>query len=158
MEPDGEEPKPRLWLAILPALFTLILTGGFVARQFGQMNKVSKVVTSGPRTPASGPIACVETYSVTMHTSEYYVREMSPIAARRAKDAPPELSTVLRGMARSACEKPLKNVRIRIKVRDDDGKRGDSWAEVGNLEPGQSKPFERAWMGRVSTYEIVEIK
>ena len=38
---------------------------------------------------------------------------------------------------------------IRINVRDDDGKRGDGSVTVSYLNPGEAKPFSKAWMARV---------
>jgi hypothetical protein len=49
-------------------------------------------------------------------------------------------------------------VTIHINVRDDDGKRGAGSATVSDLNPGEAKPFSKAWMGRVTSYEITRIQ
>jgi hypothetical protein len=152
------QPKGSLWVAALPGLAVLALATGFTAYQFGQFREASAAVVPGGGAPAAPKLDCVETYAITLHTSEFYVREGGAGLVRRPKNAPPELSTVLRGMARNGCEKPLKNVRVRIRVKDDEGKRGDAWADVGTLAVGQGRPFERAWIGRVTSYEIVDIR
>jgi hypothetical protein len=61
-------------------------------------------------------------------------------------------------MASNRCGTPLNNVRIRIGVRDDKGRTGAAWATVGDLGAGQSKAFERAWMGRLTSYQVVEVR
>lgn len=153
----GRKPlNPGTWLILL-RITVIAGATAFAAYQFATLTRVSRAVT--PDGGSSGKsLDCVETYGITLHTSEFYVRELGSSAAPRPKNAPPELSTVIRGMARNGCGKRLNNVRIRIKVRDEAGNRGDSWAYAGTLEPGEAKPFERAWMSRVVAHEIVEIR
>ena len=134
----------------------LALATGGIIYQFTQMRKASNALVPGGAS-SGGTLECVETYGITLHTSEFYVSE-GLTQFKHPKNAPRELSTVLNGVARNNCGKPLNNVRIRIRVRSADGKRGDAWATVGTLETGEAKPFERAWMGPVTTYEIAEIR
>jgi hypothetical protein len=61
-------------------------------------------------------------------------------------------------MVRNDCGELLKSVTIRINVRDDDGKRGNGSVMVSDLNPGEAKPFSKAWMGRITTYEISKIQ
>jgi hypothetical protein len=146
-------------MALVPGMITVALTTGFVIYQFGQFRGVSGVIApGGGSNPTEGGRECVETYGITLHTSEFFVREMPGSGPFRPKNAPRELSTVVRGNARNGCGQPLKKVQIRIKVHGDDGKNGAAWADVGDLGTGQSKPFERAWMGRVTSYEIAEVR
>jgi hypothetical protein len=120
------------------------------------MSRVAAVITSGAAAVSNRDLSkCVDVYSVTLKTSEFYVPE-NRFTFR--KNAPRELSTVLTGMASNRCGEPLRNVRIRINVRDEKGGRGSAWANVGDLPIGQAKPFERAWMARVTQYEIGEIR
>jgi hypothetical protein len=99
-------------------------------------------------------LACVEPYSITLSNSEYYVREGQQFSPRKTT----ELSTVLSGMVRNDCGELLKSVTIHMKVRDDEGKRGDGSVTVSELNPGEAKPFSKAWMGRVTMYEIDKIQ
>lgn len=152
-----EKPKQNLWIATLPAIIVLTVVSGVVVRNFIQFRKVAAVVSSNSA-PSAANRNCVETYGITLHTSEFYVSELGAPGPLRRKDAPPELSTVIRGTARNACGVPLKSVRIKINVRDDGGRRGSAWADVGAMAVGQIAAFERAWMGRVTSYEIVEVR
>ena len=97
---------------------------------------------------------CVETYGVTLSSSDQYVREWTLGAPANNATRTPEISTVLRGMARNGCGEDLKNVRIRLVVRDEAGAKGEGSYMIDGLVVGEAKPFERAWMGRVTSYEI----
>jgi len=96
----------------------------------------------------------VETYGITLTNSEFYVPEGQQFSPRQT----PKLSTVVSGMARNDCGELLKSVTIHIQVRDDAGKRGEGSVLIPDLGPGESKPFSKAWMGRVASYEIDKIR
>jgi hypothetical protein len=102
----------------------------------------------------SNRASCVETYGITLTTSELYVREWSLGAPANNPNKSPELSTLLRGMAHNGCGENLKNVRIRFVVHDDDRRKGDGFYLIESMAIGESKSFERAWMGRVTSYEV----
>lgn len=148
------KPKPKLWLAALPGVIVALVAMGTASYRFSQ---VSRVIGGGGQPAAENPKGCIETYGVTLSGSEFYVSERDALAGRR-KNKPREISTVVRGMARNDCGKPLKRVRILIQVRDGEGKRGSAWAEIANLGVGQVKPFQRAWMGRITDYEIARVE
>lgn len=151
--------KRNVWMALIPGLLTVALTAGVAVPRWFEFNRVAGVIAGG--TEGSDSVAdrraCVDVYSVTLKTSEFYVPE-NGFGALWQKNRPRELSTVVQGMVSNRCGESLQRVRIRIDVRDDDGKKGSAWADVGNLANGEAKPFERAWMGRVRSYEIVEIR
>jgi hypothetical protein len=151
--PDPKEPRdtkfPR-WLAALPGL---VLVTIFAGRAFVQTGQASRAV-SGSDASKPKSLACVETYSVTLANSEYYVSEGQQFSPRKT----PELSTVVNGMVRNDCGELLKSVTIHITVSDGDGKRGDGSVTVSDLNSGESKPFSKAWMGRVTSYEIGKIQ
>ena len=141
----------------LLALTLIALAGGFVAFQYMNMIRVAEAISPGGTSAVNGR-GCVETYGITLHTSWSHVREYSLLAPRQGKNAPNEEATVLRGMARNGCGEPLRNVRVKINVRDASGSKGSGWADVGVLAIGQVRSFEKAWMGRVTSYEVVEIR
>ena len=111
------------------------------------MGRASRAVSgNGNDTPKpSKSLKCVEVYGVTLANSEYYVPEGT---FYRDPQKPVELSTVLSGMVRNDCGEPLRTVTIHINVRDDDRRRGDGSVSVSDLNPGEAKPFSKAWMGR----------
>jgi hypothetical protein len=47
---------------------------------------------------------------------------------------------------------------VKIKVKDENGRSGSAWIPVGLLEPGQTAPFKKAWMGRLESYEVAEAR
>lgn len=154
--PDSSRTKRSfpLWAAALPGLLIALFFAGNAMLQFsraaGSINP-----SSGDSRPKSNRASCVETYGITLSASEYYVREWSlGMPATSANNKTPELSTVLRGMARNDCGESLKNVRLRFVVHDEGGKKGDGSFLIENLAVGEAKSFERAWMGRVISYEI----
>lgn len=151
--PDPIEPKrvefPR-WLAVLPGLLLVLFFGVRAGIQTGQ---AARAIT-GTTPSASKTLACVETYGVNFANSEYYVPEGQQFLARQT----PELSTVLNGMVRNDCGEALKSVTIHINVRDENGKRGNGSVTIFELNPGEAKPFTKAWMGRVTSYEIGKIQ
>ena len=119
------------------------------------MGQASRAVSGNNSSKASKSLTCLETYSVTLTNSQFYVREGQQYAP------PPqttENSTVVSGMVRNDCGEPLKSVTIHINVHDDEGKRGNGAVTVSDLNPGQAKPFSKAWMGRVTSYEIEKIQ
>jgi hypothetical protein len=108
----------------------------------------------GDHPNSSKRLSCVETYGITLNLSDQYVPETATgIPAMRANKSP-EMSTVLSGSARNGCEENLTNVRIRFEVRDEGGKKGEGTYLIGSLAMGEVKPFERAWMGRVTSYDV----
>ena len=147
--------KLPTWLAALPAIAVAVGLSGY---GLFQMGRVSTAVGAGPsgKRASAGAMKCVEVYGMTMNTSEFYVREGRQFTS--PKSGPRELSTVLRGMARNNCEGPVKGVKVNLKVKDDKGKHGSSWVPVGDLQVGEAKAFERAWMARVTDYEVGEVK
>jgi hypothetical protein len=126
----------------------------FAVRALVQMGHASEAVSGDHTSKPSKSLACVEPYSVTLSNSEFYVPEGQEFSPRKSA----ELSTVVSGMIRNDCGKPLKSVTIHINVRDDDGKRGAGSVTVSDLNPGEAKPFSKAWMGRVTSYEITRIQ
>jgi hypothetical protein len=152
LEPrEPRRPNYRLWIAALPALIATC----FFINALVQMGHASRAVSGGKDTSKTEKsLQCVETYAITLANSEYYVREGTFVAP----GGTPEVSTVLSGMVRNDCGEPLKKVSIEINVRDDAGKRGNGSAIVDELNPGEAKPFSKAWMGHVSSYEIVKIQ
>lgn len=126
----------------------------FAVRAFVQMGHASGAVSGGGTIKPSKSLACVEPYSVTLSNSEFYVPEGQEFVPRNST----ELSTVVSGMIRNDCGELLKSVTIHINVRDDDGKRGVGSVTVSDLNPGEAKPFSKAWMGRVTSYQITGIQ
>lgn len=121
------------------------------------MNHAASVVTSGAASGTSTPLrslTCVEAYAVNLTNSEYYVPEGQQFVPQET----PQISTVVSGMLRNDCGEPLKSVTVHINVRDDSGKTGNGPVTVEDLGPGEAKPFSRAWMGRVTSYEIEKIQ
>jgi hypothetical protein len=138
-------------LAAVPGLVIALI---FAGRAFVQMGQASLAVSGGASFTPSKSLSCVETYSVNLANSEYYVPEGQQFSPRTTA----EISTVVSGMVRNDCGKPRKSVRINISVRDDSGKRGDGSVTVEDLNPGEVKEFKKAWMGRVTSYEIGKIQ
>ena len=137
-----------LWIATLPAVF-------FVLFAMSQFFRAAGVVgPDGGRTSAPKRLSCVETYGISLDLSEYYVRDMGGGIPVASKTHTPELSTVLRGMARNGCGEQLKNVRLRFLVHDDAGRKGEGTYLIDSMADGEVKSFERAWMGRVTSYEV----
>jgi hypothetical protein len=152
--PDPLEPKGSKlpwWLAALPGL---VIVSIFAGRAFVQMGRASSAISGVDTSKPSKSLACLETYSVTLTNSQNYVPEGQQFSPRKTVDP----STVVSGMVRNDCDRLLKSVRIHINVRDDDGKRGDGSVTVEDLSPGQAKPFSKAWMGRITSYEIGKIQ
>ena len=120
--------------------------------------KASKAINpgfSGPAVDPNKPL-CVETYGITLNLSEYYVREwqLGDAALPNRENRTPEISTVLKGMARNVCSDDVKNVRIKMVVHDEAGKKGEAFYFIESLGVGEVKAFEKAWMGKVATYEV----
>jgi len=110
--------------------------------------------SSGSPLRASNRPSCVETYGITLDSSEYYVHEWAAGMPAPKANGTPELSTVLRGMARNGCGENLTNVRISFTVHDEAGRKGDGFYLIESMAVGEVRPFERAWMGRVNSYEV----
>jgi hypothetical protein len=137
----------RPWLGALPALIMVTISAGRALIQ------ASRAISGSDTSKASKRLECVETYSVTLANSEYYVPE-----GTWSRPATPQLATVVSGMVRNDCGEPLKTVTIHINVRDDNGRRGTGSVPISGLNPGEAKPFSKAWMGRITSYEIAEIR
>lgn len=156
--------SPSLWLAVVPGLLVFAgATGMFFysSLQFGAASSAIAASNETPLEPKPEPselMSCVEVYGVTMHSSESYVREMNGLPQRRPKNAPNEISTVLRGMIRNNCGRNLGRVEAQLEVRDDEGKVGRGWITGGRLASGQAASFEKAWMGRVTSYTVIKVR
>jgi len=154
-QPEPPAPKRRfpLWMAALPGV---LMAGYFVVNATVQFSNAARVIgpTFGGGPKESNRLACVETYGVTLDLSQLYVPEWQVGMAARSPNALVQLSTVLRGMARNGCGENLKNVHLRFSVKDDIGRTGDGFISIDSMAIGEAKPFEKAWMGRVTSYEI----
>jgi|SRR5579862_9145993 len=149
--PDSPSPRRRLpvWTAALPALLVV----AFFARNVLQFSQVAGAIN--PNSASHGKtLECVEAYGITLNTSDEYVPEVMPGVPANMQGKPREISTVVKGLARNGCEENLKNLTIKFAVRDDQGKRGNGTFLIDSLARGEIKPFERAWMGRVTSYDI----
>lgn len=124
-----------------------------MGRGMVQMGTASRAISPEVSRPAKA-LTCVDAYAITLSNSEYYVPEGQQFVPRESRD----ISTVLNGMVRNNCGEPLKSVTVHIKVSDDAGKRGTGSVTVSDLNSGEAKAFSKAWMGRVSSYEIVKIQ
>jgi len=153
--PDPIEPKESIriprWLAALPGL---LLVTFFAVRAMIQMGGASQAISGGNES-SKPSLACVSTYGITLTNSEYYVPEGHQFSP---PPKTPELSTVVSGMVRNDCGEALKAVRIHLKVSDENGRKGEGSALVTGLNPGEAKPFDKAWMGRITSYEVDSIK
>ncbi len=123
----------------------------FAMSQFARVTGTMSPSSSGV---VSKRLSCVDTYGVTLDLSEYYVRDNGSGIPMPRKNQTPEVSTVVRGMARNGCGEKLQNVHLRFVVHDDGGQKGEGAVLIDSLADGESKPFEKAWMGRVTSYEI----
>jgi hypothetical protein len=152
--PDPIEPEkakfPR-WLAVLPAFLLVSIFGG---RALMQTGGAAKAITAQDPASTMKTLSCVEVYGISLANSEYYVPEGQQFLPKTT----PRISTVLNGMVRNDCGEPLKSITIQISVLDDAGKRGDGYVTVPDLNSSEAKPFDRAWMGRVTQYEIGKIR
>jgi len=141
---------PR-WLAAAPGL---LLVTFFASRAFLQMGQASRAITGNPAPRHARSLSCVDTYAITLSSSENYVPEGQEFVPRQST----EISTVVNGMVRNDCGEQLQSVTIPITVRDDDGKRGNGTVTIPDLYPGEVKSFSKVWMGRVTSYEIGTIR
>jgi hypothetical protein len=82
------------------------------------------------------------------------VPEFAPGIPSASTNKSPEISTVLTGTVRNGCQENLTNVRVLFEVHDDSGKKGEGSYLIPSLAIGEAKSFERAWIGRVTTYEV----
>lgn len=146
------QPRRRfpLWVAALPGL---LLPVYFFVRAAASFSSVTGAI-GGDHPNPSKRLTCVDTYGITLNLSDQYVREVAPGMPAVNPNKSPEVSTVLSGVARNSCQENLKNVRIRFEVHDDSGKKGEGTYLIESLPVGDVKPFERAWMGRVTSYEV----
>jgi len=154
-EPDSARRQKagfRPWIAALPALVIVTI---FAANALVQIGQASRAISGSDTSKVSKSLQCVEVYGVTLTNSEYYLPEGT---WSRDPQKPLELSTVVSGMVRNNCGEPLRTVTIHINVRDDDRRRGDGSVSVSGLSPGDAKPFSKAWMGRITSYEIAKIQ
>jgi hypothetical protein len=147
------EPKVKFprWLAAVHGLVIALIFSG---RAFFQMGQASRAVSGGSASKSSKALTCIETYAITLANSEFYVPEGQQFSPRKSS----EISTVINGMVRNDCGRRLESVTVHINVRDDSGKRGSGSVTLSPLNPGDAKPFSKAWMGRVTSYEIERIQ
>ncbi|MGO9634495.1 MAG: hypothetical protein ACLPX1_11445 [Steroidobacteraceae bacterium] len=118
-----------------------------------RFSNVTGTITGDHPNP-SKRLTCVDTYGITLNLSDQYVPEWAPGMPAVNPNKSPEVSTRLTGVARNGCQENLTNVRIRFEVHDDSGKKGEGTYLIDSLPIGDVKPFERAWMGRVTSYEV----
>jgi hypothetical protein len=118
-----------------------------------RFSNVTGVIT-GDHPSSSKRLTCVDTYGITLNLSDEYVPEFAPGIPAVNPNKSPQISTVLTGTARNGCQENLTNVRIRFEVRDESGKKGEGTYLIESLPVGDVKPFKRAWMGRVTSYEV----
>jgi len=124
--------------------------------QFRQVSQTLQGTASQMRTPSASHTHCVETYGVTLVNSYEYVRGMVPMPPDPNK--PRELATIVRGMAVNQCDERVSRVQLKITVHDDRGMKGAGTYDISELRPKQTQSFERAWMGNVTSWEIVPNK
>lgn len=159
LPPPGDPPDPprrRKSNVLLAALPAFLLTAFMSIWSLLRFAGVQPALGIGPLS-GSRSAACAQVYGVNLYNSEYYVRESRQGSGLVSPKAARELSTVVSGMVENTCNEPLKSVRIQLSVRDASGARGAGSVTVGNIGPGQAKPFERAWIGQITHYEIVAI-
>jgi hypothetical protein len=84
----------------------------------------------------------IETYSVTLDSSQLYVPEWQ--VGMQAN--PSQLSTVLRGMVRNGCGENMKNVRLHFVVHDDAGKKGEA-SLISMRSPPRSQAIRESMDG-----------
>ena len=152
-------PKRRfpLWSAALPGLLIAIYLVVRTTVQFASAAKAINPSATSSQNRANS-LACIETYSVTLDSSQLYVPEwQAGMPLNSNSPNPSQPSTVLRGMALNGCGENLKNVQLRFVVHDDVGKRGDGYFLIADIAAGEAKPFEKAWMGHVTSYEIAAV-
>jgi hypothetical protein len=151
---SGTPSQPRrrfpLWAAALPGL--LLPVYFFVNAAVRFSNATGSITGDHPN--SSKTLTCVDTYGITLNLSDQYVPEMAPGIPAVNPNNSPEVSTVLTGTARNGCQENLTNVRIRFEVHDDGGKKGEGTYLIESLPIGDAKPFARAWIGRVTSYEV----
>jgi hypothetical protein len=155
--PQPSPPKRSfpLWSAALPGLLIAIYLVVRTTVQFASAAKAINPSAAGSQNRVNS-LACIETYSVTLDSSQLYVPEWQAGIPMNS-GSPSQPSTVLRGMALNSCGENLKNVQLRFVVHDDAGKRGDGFFQFPDIAAGEAKPFEKAWMGRVTSYEIAAV-
>jgi hypothetical protein len=136
-------------MAALPALLIAAYLMVRATLQFSVAAKAINPVAANSQ-KASNRLECIETYSVTLDSSQLYVPEWQ--VGMQAN--PSQLATVLRGMARNGCGENMKNVRLYFVVHDDAGKKGEGFFNIDEIAASETKRFEKAWMGHVISYEI----
>ena len=137
------------WIAALPAIFLTVNAAV-------QFSRISQKINPG--SGKQNVLSCVETYGITLDLSEYYVRDNGMGFPAPRRNETPELSTVVKGMARNNCGEEIKDLRLKFVVHDDAGRKGEGSFLLGRMVPGDIKPFERAWMGRVTFYNIEALR
>jgi len=162
--PPERKSSPSLWLAVLPGVLVFAGATGMFFYSSMHTGAAARAITASDETslePSPDPgelAACVEIYGVTMHSSESYVPEYNGMPRKRPRNAPADISTVLRGMIRNNCGRNLGRVEAQLEVRDDEGKVGRGWITGGRLATGQAASFEKAWMGRVTSYKVLKVR
>jgi hypothetical protein len=160
--PPAATTRRRLptWIAALPAL---ILPTFYLINATRQLNHTAQAI--GASQPSAAPVpkqvsGCVDTDGITLSNSHEYVRSFGEASFPIAQDpnAPRELATVMHGNVINNCGEPLKNIHLKITVRDEKGSRGTGTVLIDELRPGIAQQFERAWMASVATFEITSDK
>jgi hypothetical protein len=141
---------PR-WLAAVPGL---VIATIFAGRAFVQMGQAARAVSGDNASKPQKSLTCLDIYAMSLSNSEDYVPEGQQFVPRQTR----EISTVLSGMVQNNCGEPLKSVTIHMTVHDDAGRQGSGSVSVAELNPGEAKSFKKAWMGRVTSYEIGKIQ
>jgi hypothetical protein len=159
LEKEAAQPAPRrrkrrIWLAVLPAFLLTMASSLLTILNLAGLTPA----WADPLRLLSRSNHCAVVYGVNLFNSEYYVRESSPGSEEGAENPPRELSTVVGGMLENKCPEPIESVTIHFIVRDDAGKRWSGEATVNDVPPWQAKPFERAWLGQIVSYEITSVR
>ena len=156
-EKDRGNKRVPLYLAALPLILPLFFIAGAVT----QMRQASGATRATPEDAAAAKSqSCVETFGVTLENSHEYLSraDILPFAERDHPRKANPLSTVVKGMVRTTCGEPLKDVVLHIKVKIEANGAGETDHEIPELKPGVPQEFERAWTGQVTSWEITANK
>ena len=124
-----------IYLAILP----LILPVFFMVKTMAQLRESSAASPVAIQPPVkSRPGSCVDVSGVT-------ATESNPGA---------EVTTLLRWNLRNNCGGALKDVHVRLNVKDEKGDPQEAVLTVPSLEPGRPLPFEHTWKNRLTEWNV----